>query len=444
MLKTCARLSPLLVLMFTVSIQAQTLKPKSENDLPADQENRLPLQELRTFTQVFKQIRLGYVEEVSDTELLENAITGLLTGLDPHSTYLKADDYKDLQENATGEYGGLGIEVIGENGVIRIISPIDESPAAKAGIQSGDLIIDINDAPVRRMDTQAAIDKLRGEQGTAIKLTIYREGEDAPLIFNLDRDIIQIGSVRSRMLQEHYGYVRISHFQVTSGDDFIAEINALKSAPNKPLKGLIIDLRNNPGGLVPASVKVANALVSKGTLVYTEGRLPTANKRFEAEHGDILQGLPVIVLINGGSASASEIVAGALQDNKRAVLVGTQSFGKGSVQRVIPLDEGRAIKLTTARYFTPSGRSIQAEGIVPDIVIEPAEIRPYKLNQRLREKNLEGHLEGNAEQDNETSGENQEDSLISDNQLYQALNLLKGFALLSTTNETLEKNLGDR
>jgi carboxyl-terminal processing protease len=231
---------------------------------------------------------------------------------------------------------------------------------------------------------------------------------------------------------------------VTSGDDFIAEINALKSAPNKPLKGLIIDLRNNPGGLVPASVKVANALVSKGTLVYTEGRLPTANKRFEAEHGDILQGLPVIVLINGGSASASEIVAGALQDNKRAVLVGTQSFGKGSVQRVIPLDEGRAIKLTTARYFTPSGRSIQAEGIVPDIVIEPAEIRPYKLNQRLREKNLEGHLEGNAEQDNETSGENQEDSLISDNQLYQALNLLKGFALLSTTNETLEKNLGDR
>ena len=358
-------------------------------------EERLPLQELRLFTQVFEQIRQGYVEEVSDTELLENAIAGLVTGLDPHSTYLKAEDYGDLQENATGEYGGLGMEVGADNGMIRVISPIDDTPAAKAGIEAGDLIVEMNDSPVRGIGLQKAIDKLRGEKGTSIKLTIYREGEEGPLIFNIIRDVIQISAVRSRLLERGYGYVRIAQFQASSGDDFIEEVEKLKASSlseedpkAQGLKGLVIDLRNNPGGLVPASVKIADALLDSGTVVYTEGRLPSANHRFEAQTGDILNGLPVVVLINGGSASASEIVAGALQDNRRAAIVGTQSFGKGSVQTVMPLGDGRAVKLTTARYFTPNGRSIQAEGIVPDIIIERAEIGPTKPLIELKKLTL--------------------------------------------------------
>ena len=400
----------------------------------SDSETRLPLKELRTFTQVFEQIRLGYVEEVTDTELLENAIAGLLTGLDPHSTYLKADDYGDLQENATGEYGGLGIEVVGDGSLIRVISPIDDTPAAKAGIEAGDLIIEMDGSPIRGMGLQKAIDKLRGEKGTNIELTIYRESEDGPLTFDITRGIIQISAVRSRLLEPNYGYVRIAQFQVSSGEDFIAEISNLQASNDVPLNGLIIDLRNNPGGLVPASITIADALVDSGTLVYTEGRLPSANRRFEAESGDILNGVPVVVLINGGSASASEIVAGALQDNHRAAIVGTQSFGKGSVQTVMPLGDGRAVKLTTARYFTPSGRSIQAEGIVPDITIERAEIRPYTTPDRVKEADLDGHLEaeGTLSEASASEAETTEktESLIDDNQLYEALNLLKGFHLL--------------
>jgi len=404
-------------------------------------EERLPLQELRLFTQVFEQIRQGYVEEVSDTELLENAIAGLVTGLDPHSTYLKADDYGDLQESATGEYGGLGMEVGADNGMIRVISPIDDTPAAKAGIEAGDLIVEMNDSPVRGIGLQKAIDKLRGEKGTSIKLTIYREGEEGPLTFNIVRDVIQISAVRSRLLEQSFGYVRIAQFQASSGEDFIEEVEKLKTlslsvegSATQGLKGLVIDLRNNPGGLVPASVKIADALLDSGTVVYTEGRLPSANHRFEAQAGDILNGLPVVVLINGGSASASEIVAGALQDNRRAAIVGTQSFGKGSVQTVMPLGDGRAVKLTTARYYTPNGRSIQAEGIVPDIVIERAEIRPYMAPDRVKEADLDGHLEAeekvNKENDSLADNAENQSPAISDNQLYEALNLLKGFHLL--------------
>jgi carboxyl-terminal processing protease len=405
----------------------EKIKPESSD------QGLLPLQELRTFTQVFEQIRSGYVEEVSDTELLENAIEGLLTGLDPHSTYLKPEAYEDLQENASGSYGGLGIEVVGENGVIRIISPIDGTPAATAGIKAGDLIVEIDDSPVRRMASRAAIDKLRGEKGSTIKLTIYREGQDGPLTFNLIRDIIQLSSVSGRLLQKHYAYVRIAQFQTSSGDDFIDELKRLKEIAQGGLKGLVIDLRNNPGGLVPASVTVADALINEGTIVYTEGRLDSANKRFESTPGDVVNGVPIVVLINGGSASASEIVAGALQDNGRAAVLGTRSFGKGSVQSLIPLDTERAIKLTTARYFTPSGRSIQAEGIVPDIIIEPAEIRLYKNTDQLSEAKLDGHLEGDNEEPNssdEKATSEVDQSILNDNQLYEALNLLKGFHLL--------------
>lgn len=407
----------------------------TESQPIAEQDQRLPLRELRLFTQVFEQIRQGYVEEVSDTQLLENAIAGLLTELDPHSVYLNEESYGDLEENSSGEYGGLGLEVATQDGVIRVVSPIDDSPAAEAGIEAGDLIIKMNGNPVRGMSLQKAIEKMRGEQGTSIKLTVYREGEDDTMDIDVVRDIIQVSAVRNRLLESGYGYVRIAQFQRKSGSDFVDALQELKqqSEQENPLKGLVIDLRNNPGGLVPASVEIADALIDSGTIVYTEGRLPSSNQSFDATPGDMLEGLPVVVLINGGSASASEIVAGALQDHGRAAILGTQSFGKGSVQTVVPLGDGRAVKLTTARYFTPNGRSIQAEGIVPDITVERAEIRPYNFRQRVREADLEGHLETMDEDskpaDTDDDGESKED-LSADNQLYEAVNLLKGFYLL--------------
>ena len=396
-------------------------------DQQANQEERLPLRELRLFTQVFEQIRRGYVEEVADTDLLENAIAGLLLELDPHSVYLNQTDYEQLQESATGEYGGLGLRVGSERGMIKVIAPIDDSPAAKAGIEAGDFIVEVDGTPVRGMAVQKAIDKLRGEKGTSIKLTVFREGEDGPLDITVVRGTIQLSSVRSRIIEPGYGYVRVSQFQVSSGKDFKKELLLLKEK-EPALKGLIIDLRNNPGGLVPASVEIADAVLDGGTVVYTEGRLPSANISFDAKSCDLLEGTPIVVLINGGSASASEIVAGALQDHRRAAIIGTQSFGKGSVQTVIPLGDGRAVKLTTARYFTPNGRSIQAEGIVPDIIVEPAEIRLYKNRTQVREADLEGHLE--QADGKKKKAKDRDEDITDDNQLYEALNVLKGFQLL--------------
>jgi carboxyl-terminal processing protease len=420
-----------ILLLATANADTESQSP----DEQSTQEERLPLRELRLFTQVFEQIRRGYVEEVKDTELLENAIAGLLLELDPHSVYLNQTDYEELQESATGEYGGLGLQVGSERGMIKVIAPIDGSPAAEAGIEAGDFIVEVDGTPVRGMAVQKAIDKLRGEKGTSIKLTLFREGEDGPLDITVVRGTIQISSVRSRIIEPGYGYVRVSQFQVSSGKDFKKELLSLKEK-QPALKGLIIDLRNNPGGLVPASVEIADAVLDGGTVVYTEGRLPSANISFDAKSGDLLQGTPIVVLINGGSASASEIVAGALQDHQRAAIIGTQSFGKGSVQTVIPLGDGRAVKLTTARYFTPNGRSIQAEGIVPDIIVEPAEIRLYKKRKQVREADLEGHLE-QAESKNKKS-ENRDEEITDDNQLYEALNVLKGFQLLGkkVSNET--------
>jgi carboxyl-terminal processing protease len=412
-----------ILLLATANADTEPQSP----DEQSTQEERLPLRELRLFTQVFEQIRRGYVEEVKDTELLENAIAGLLLELDPHSVYLNQTDYEELQESATGEYGGLGLQVGSERGMIKVIAPIDGSPAAKAGIEAGDFIVEVDGTPVRGMAVQKAIDKLRGEKGTSIKLTLFREGEDGPLDITVVRGTIQISSVRSRIIEPGYGYVRVSQFQVSSGKDFKKELLSLKEK-QPALKGLIIDLRNNPGGLVPASVEIADAVLDGGTVVYTEGRLPSANISFDAKSGDLLQGTPIVVLINGGSASASEIVAGALQDHQRAAIIGTQSFGKGSVQTVIPLGDGRAVKLTTARYFTPNGRSIQAEGIVPDIIVEPAEIRLYKKRKQVREADLEGHLE-QAESKNKKA-EDRDEEITDDNQLYEALNVLKGFQLL--------------
>ncbi|MGB2002949.1 MAG: S41 family peptidase [Porticoccaceae bacterium] len=413
--------------LWLVSLSLLPLAQEAESQPGTEQ--RLPLRELRLFTQVFEQIRLGYVEEVSDTELLDNAIAGLLTELDPHSVYLNREDYGELQEHANGEYGGLGLEVGTDNGAIRVVSPIDDTPAAKAGIQAGDLIVKMNDNPVRGMSLQKAVDKLRGEKGTSIKLTLYREGEKGPLDIEVVRDVIQVSAVRSRVLEPGYGYIRVSQFQTKAGADFVAALEELIA--QQPIKGLVIDLRNNPGGLVPASIEISDALLDGGTVVYTEGRLPSSNRSFEASPGDLLNGLPVVVLINGGSASASEIVAGALQDHGRAAILGTQSFGKGSVQTVIPLGDGRAVKLTTARYFTPNGRSIQAEGIVPDIVVERAEIRPYAKSVRVREADLEGHLETADNGSRSDHNESAREDYSADNQLYEAVNLLKGYHLLS-------------
>lgn len=428
MFKHFLALSITLLASFAVSAQQPATDSLEANK--AQSEERLPLRELRVFTQVFEQIRRGYVEEVKDTELLENAISGLLLELDPHSAYLNKSDYDDLQESATGEYSGLGLEVGSERGMIKIISPIDDTPAAKAGIKAGDLIVEVDGVPVRGMALQKAIDKLRGEKGTSIELMVLRDDQETPIEFTIVRDTIQFSSVRSRIIEPGYGYVRISQFQTSSGDDFKKELLDLKQQ-EAPLKGVIIDLRNNPGGLVPASVEISDAVLDGGTIVYTEGRLPSSNSRYEATSGDILEGIPIVVLINGGSASASEIVAGALQDHQRAAIIGTQSFGKGSVQTVIPLGDGRAVKLTTARYFTPNGRSIQAEGIVPDIIVEPAEIRRYQLRDRVREEDLEGHLEQASER-GESPVEPEED-VTDDNQLYEALNVLKGFQLLGRT-----------
>lgn len=413
--------------LISIGLSAQEPTTNSpEADTPQIEE-RLPLRELRVFTQVFEQIRRGYVEEVKDTELLENAIAGLLLELDPHSAYLNEADYDDLQESSTGEYSGLGLEVGAEGGMIKIISPIDDTPAAKAGIKAGDLIVEVDSVPVRGMALQKAIDKLRGEKGTSIDLRVLRDDQEMPIDFTIIRDTIQLSSVRSRVLEPGFGYVRISQFQTSSGEDFKNELRDLKQQET-PLKGVIIDLRNNPGGLVPASVEISDAVLDGGTVVYTEGRLPSSNSIYQATSGDILEGTPIVVLINGGSASASEIVAGALQDHRRAAIIGTQSFGKGSVQTVIPLGDGRAVKLTTARYFTPNGRSIQAEGIVPDIIVEPAEIRRYQVRNRVREEDLEGHLQ-QASDESDTASEPEED-FTDDNQLYEALNVLKGFQLL--------------
>lgn len=432
MLKNYLLFSATLLISFVLCAPAPALaKPLASDNSNAEKaqpEERLPLRELRVFTQVFEQIRRGYVEEVKDTELLENAIAGLLLELDPHSAYLNETDYDELQESTTGEYGGLGMEVGAERGLIKIISPIDNSPAAEAGIKAGDLIIEVNGTPVRGMALQKAIDKLRGEKGTSIDLTVLRDDQDLPIEFTLVRDIIQVSSVRSRILEPGYGYVRISQFQTSSADEFKGALRDLKQRETD-LKGVIIDLRNNPGGIVPASVAISDAVLDGGTVVYTEGRLPSANSIYQATSGDLLAGIPIVVLINGGSASASEIVAGALQDHRRAAIIGTQSFGKGSVQTVIPLGDGRAVKLTTARYFTPNGRSIQAEGIVPDIIVEPAEIRRYQQSDRIREENLEGHLQQAGDSADSTAAP--EEDLTDDNQLYEALNVLKGFQLLS-------------
>lgn len=403
----------------------------------------LPFDELRTFTEIFGRIKQDYVEPVSDKKLLEDAIRGMLSGLDPHSAYLASEEYKELQEGTTGQFGGLGIEVGMENGFVKVVSPIDDTPAQKAGIKAGDLIVRLDDRPVKGMTLSEAVKVMRGEPGSQIVLTVIREGAEAPLKFEITRDIIKVKSVKSRLLEKNYGYLRISSFQSGTGEGVHEAIAELKKENESPLKGIVLDLRNNPGGVLNAAVDVSDAFIESGLIVYTEGRIKNSEMRFNATPDDVINGAPIVVLINGGSASASEIVAGALQDHKRAIIMGEKSFGKGSVQTILPTSNGAAVKLTTARYFTPSGRSIQAEGIEPDVTLARVKLEALAKIESIKEADLSGHLTNGNKQDKDSTaneqggkessdkdGDGVDDVEMRDYPLHEALNLLKGVSIL--------------
>ncbi|NJD07042.1 MAG: S41 family peptidase [Methylococcaceae bacterium] len=399
--------------------------------------NAIPFEGLKTFSEVYNRIRQDYVEPVTDNKLLEDAIRGMLTGLDPHSAYLDQEQYNELKVGTTGQFGGLGIEVGLENGFVKVISPIDDTPAQKAGIKAGDLIIRLDDKPVKGMSLNDAVKSMRGEPGSEITLTVVREGLEQPLKIKIVRDVIKVKSVKSKTLEEGYGYVRITSFQSKTGDNMLDAINELKKSHD--LKGLVLDLRNNPGGVLNAAVAVSDAFLDSGLVVYTDGRIEDAKMKFNATPGDVLRGAPIVVLINGGSASASEIVAGALQDHKRAVIMGEKTFGKGSVQTILPTSNGGAVKLTTARYYTPSGRSIQAEGIVPDVPISKVKLEMAQQSEfsPIKEADLTGHLindkankEGKGKGADKTEEKAEETLALQDYPLNEALNLLKGINIL--------------
>ena len=392
----------------------------------------LPLDELRTFAEVMDRIKAAYVEPVDDKTLLENAIKGMLSNLDPHSAYLGPEDFAELQESTSGEFGGLGIEVGSEDGNIKIVSPIDDTPASKAGIQAGDFIVKINGQPTRGLSMTEAVDLMRGKIGQKITLTLVRNG-GTPFDVTLTRANIQVKSVKSQLLEDGYGYIRITQFQVKTGEEVAAALSKLRRENgNKKLKGIILDLRNNPGGVLQSAVEVVDHFITKGLIVYTKGRIANSELRFSATGKDLSEGVPLVVLINGGSASASEIVAGALQDQKRGVVMGTTSFGKGSVQTVLPLNNDRALKITTALYFTPNGRSIQAQGIVPDIEVSRAKITREQDTEYYKEADLQGHLgngNGGADKPTGSSGKAKPMPQDDDYQLAQALSLLKGLSI---------------
>ncbi|MBT3049052.1 MAG: S41 family peptidase [Candidatus Thiodiazotropha sp.] len=422
------------LLLVTLSLALIADQAHGKEDLQS-----LPLQQLRTFADIFGRIKANYVEPVDDEVLLENAIRGMVSGLDPHSNYLDADDYKELQVGTKGEFGGLGIEVGMEDGFVKVISPIDDTPAQRAGVRSGDLIVRLDDTPVKGLSLNEAVALMRGKPGTSLELTIVRKGEEKPIKITVVRDIIRVVSIKSRLLDKRFAYLRISQFQANTTSDMLKSLDKLKSEIEGPLLGMVLDLRNNPGGVLNAAVSVSDAFLESGLIVYTEGRESESQLRFEAAPDDVLDGAPIVVLVNEGSASASEIVAGALQDQNRAVIMGSRTFGKGSVQTIIPITDTAAVKLTTARYFTPSGRSIQAEGIEPDIELEELTLSKTEESQvkPIKESNLSGHLlngNGDEPESSEAPGaepvDENEELVKSDYQLGEALNLLKGLVIL--------------
>lgn len=439
-IKTLLSLIMALSLLLPIQSFAQDKNPNKNQ--ATEGHSRVQLEDVQRFSNAINQIKKYYVRTTDDKELFDNAIRGMLSGLDPHSSYLDESSFKELQTATNGEFGGLGLEVTIEEGVVKVITPIVDGPAYKAGIKPSDYIIKIGSNSVQGMSLQEAVNLMRGKIGTPIKLTVLRKGEKQPLKFNITRDKILIQSVKSELLEKKYGYIRITQFQSLTAQDMQQAINKLNQEAGGKIKGLILDLRNNPGGLLDSAIQISDAFLNSSSkkgesdiIVYTEGRVPGTKFTAVSNPGDILNNAPIIVLINNGSASASEIVAGALQDNKRALVLGTKSFGKGSVQTVLPLDETRGIKLTTALYYTPSGKSIQAQGITPDIIVEeinvPKDKKAPNPLAEFSEAALSGHLV-NGKEDNkevEKHTEEEESLLHRDYQLYTAFTILKGLAI---------------
>lgn len=406
-------------------------------------------EQVDTFMEVMRLIKSQYVEPVAEKKLFEYALKGMVSRLDPHSEYLTPEEFRAIQEHTSGEFGGLGMQIgMDKSGFVKVIAPIDDTPAKRAGIKSGDLIIRIDNKPLKNVTLDEAVRQLRGKPGTKVTLTILREGEEKPLTITITRDIIRIKSVKFRMLPDHYGYVRLSTFNLNTAEQMNEAIRKLKAQARKEegtLHGLVLDLRDNPGGVLDTAVNIADAFLNAGKIVYTKGRTFDARMEFNADNGDVLKGKPIVVLVNEGSASASEIVAGALQDHHRALIAGRKTFGKGSVQTIIPLGNGAALKLTTSRYFTPSGRSIQAEGIVPDAIIPRLKIAKVEDEDLLavHEADLEGHLSHQDDKpvrEKEASEQAEEEKkairqlLKKDYELYQGLLLLKSMSLMKQQN----------
>jgi len=417
------------LLLFFAASKFSLANSEQENNT-----NTIPLDEIRIFTEIFSKIKSDYVENIDDKVLLKNAIHGMLQGLDPHSVYLDKEAYKELQEGTSGEFGGLGIEVGYEDGFVKVISPIDDTPAQKAGIKAGDLIIRIDGKSAKGISLMDAVKMMRGKPGSEIELTIVREGEEKPFNVSIVRDVITIINVKTKIIEPGFGYVRISNFQIHTVKDLSKSLKNLEKENNNTLRGLVLDLRNNPGGLLNAAVGVSDLFLNNGLIVYTEGKIKDSNLKFNAKPNELLKQIPIIVLVNGGSASASEIVAGALQDHKRAIIMGERTFGKGSVQTILPMNDETALKLTTARYYTPSGRSIQASGIEPDMIVRNIQFNIKNDSNTstglIKEADLSGHLDGERTEDNSKKENNDNSSLIeTDYQLYEALNVLRGLSI---------------
>ena len=421
-------------LLVLVGVSCVFAQEKSEKE-------PLPLDELQVFAEVFGKIKSEYVDEAEDVDLLRDAIQGMLNGLDPHSTFLEPEAFKEVRISTEGKFGGLGIEVTTEEGLIKVVAPIDGTPAADADIRAGDVIVMIDGKPVRGMDLREAVDSMRGEPGTRIVLTISRESTPEVIEVPLVRAIIKVASVRGEMLEDGFGYARISSFQSGTSNNLRTQLEKLEKENDGELEGVVLDLRNNPGGVLNSAVDVSDLFLEQGVIVATRGRDSAADASFSARPGDVLDGIPLVVLVNGGSASASEIVAGALQDHERAIIMGTRTFGKGSVQTVIPMNNGGALKLTTARYYTPDDRSIQARGIEPDIRVKQQELSdPAQDGKTVRESDLAGHLSnGDVEESDSIDSDSDQadekvpdrsDLLNQDYQLSEALNILKGMSLV--------------
>lgn len=393
---------------------------------------QLPIEDLKIFAEIFGKIKSDYVEDIDDSQLLNDAIKGMLDGLDPHTVYLDPESFREMNIDTHGEFGGLGLEVTMENGVIRIVAPIDDTPAHKAGLKSGDLIISMDGVQVKGLSLGESVSLMRGKPGSEIVLTIVRKDRPEPFEVTLKRAIIQLESVRAELLETGFGYVRVIQFQIGTATSLRQQLARLAREAGTALKGLVLDLRDNPGGVLDGAIQVSDTFLRDGLIVSTRGRAEDSEVTFSASPKDYLNDAPLVVLVNGGSASASEIVAGALQDHGRALILGTTTFGKGSVQTILPMLNGAALKLTTARYYTPNDRSIQATGITPDVVSQPAESSQTldRDASRLRESDLAGHLENELEKDQNATVDTKTDPLLfSDLQVREALNILKGMVI---------------